>query len=108
MSDTDPLPAPPARPRRRFRRLIGAAALLCVLALVVALTVWSVRPRSYTFVSKSTLESPHVVLALRVPVGWECQEQLDPKRREPGSIGVDICREPPPRLVQWWYEYILR
>src|SRR5579859_3496876 len=108
MTDTDPPPAPTRRPRRHFRRLTGVAILLGVLALGAALMVWAARPRWHMFVSKATLESPHVALALRFPVGWECREQLDPKRREPGSISVEICREPPPRLMQWWYEYILR
>lgn len=64
---------PSSQPNRRFRRLIGFAAFLCVLVLFVALTVWAARPQWYTFVSKASLKFAHVAIVLRVPVGWECR-----------------------------------
>src|SRR5579859_5092781 len=107
MSDTDQDPVPPHRPRRRLRWLIVLAAILCVLAMIAALTLWSARPRSYTYVSEPTVASPHVALVIRFPVGWECRQIRfgDPGN---GRIVLPIRRKLLTGLARWWSEHVLR
>ena len=108
MSDTDTKPTPPRRPRRRFRRLIGIAATVSVLALITALTLWAARPKWHTFVSKPAGMSPRYALEFRVPVGWECQEGLSVPPGDIRDIRVHLRRKPLPGFARWWSEHVFR
>jgi len=111
------------------------AAVLCVLALFVALMLWSARPRWYTFVSepirvpawknqqigrtltvsrgKPSSAFPTFAVALRIPVGWECQQSAEPDAHHlNGNMSqmVIIIRRKPltaTGFLRWWNEIVL-
>jgi len=131
MSDTEPTSETTVRPRRRWRRFLGAAVVLGVLALAVALTIQAARPRWYPFISKPITPNDHFTyihgmyavlntpvlnrpnpvnrpfaLSIRLPVGWECRPKPS-SGYEDGWLQVDIRRKPVTGLAQWWNQHIL-
>jgi hypothetical protein len=109
--------------------------MLCVLASFVALTCWSAHPQWYTFISEPTEVShfdyfggmpgvrhapdgnltsdkvTRLALSIRLPVGWECQEESKALRHTPSPIGtirLQVCRKPLAGLARWWNQYVLR
>ena len=130
MSDTEQEPEPVRRPPRRHGRVIGVMFCMCVLALFLVLALWAVRPRWHTFISTpvtpappilgtvgtrvthlaNTPALPIVALALRIPSGWECRQLTKPGSAQPlmpGSIWIEIRREPLTGLARWWSEHVL-
>ena len=84
---------------RRFGRLIGTAILFCVVALLLALTLWSARPKWYTFVSKPTATVPRYILLFEVPAGWGCSEI---GRLKTQFTAINIGPKPATGFARWW------
>ena len=103
MSDTGQRAVPNLKPCGRWRRFRGVACTVCVLALLMALTLWSMRPQWDTFVSRPTHSSPAYQLVVQVPVGWECREESD----APDCTLLRMHRKTLVGLAQWWQQHVL-